>query len=64
MDSITNLLKGQAVVRAFDQTKYLTPGRGLQGTFEINTRREHTIGNRVLKQKYCRRRKFSVAFVL
>uniref|UniRef100_A0A2K6GYV1 Phosphatidylinositol-3,4,5-trisphosphate dependent Rac exchange factor 2 n=1 Tax=Propithecus coquereli TaxID=379532 RepID=A0A2K6GYV1_PROCO len=31
VDSITNLLKGQAVVRAFDQTKYLTPGRGLQG---------------------------------
>uniref|UniRef100_A0A5F8AGI9 Phosphatidylinositol 3,4,5-trisphosphate-dependent Rac exchanger 2 protein n=1 Tax=Macaca mulatta TaxID=9544 RepID=A0A5F8AGI9_MACMU len=30
VDSITNLLKGQAVVRAFDQTKYLTPGRGLQ----------------------------------
>ncbi|XP_069321633.1 phosphatidylinositol 3,4,5-trisphosphate-dependent Rac exchanger 2 protein isoform X2 [Eulemur rufifrons] len=33
VDSITNLLKGQAVVRAFDQTKYLTPGRGLQETF-------------------------------
>uniref|UniRef100_A0A8D1TB67 Phosphatidylinositol 3,4,5-trisphosphate-dependent Rac exchanger 2 protein n=1 Tax=Sus scrofa TaxID=9823 RepID=A0A8D1TB67_PIG len=31
VDSITNLLKGQAVVRAFEQTKYLTPGRGLQG---------------------------------
>ncbi|KAB1256414.1 Phosphatidylinositol 3; 4; 5-trisphosphate-dependent Rac exchanger 2 protein [Camelus dromedarius] len=30
VDSITNLLKGQAVVRAFEQTKYLTPGRGLQ----------------------------------
>ncbi|XP_008853008.1 phosphatidylinositol 3,4,5-trisphosphate-dependent Rac exchanger 2 protein isoform X4 [Nannospalax galili] len=30
MESITNLLKGQAVVRAFEQTKYLTPGRGLQ----------------------------------
>ncbi|KAH0521644.1 Phosphatidylinositol 3,4,5-trisphosphate-dependent Rac exchanger 2 protein [Microtus ochrogaster] len=30
MDSITNLLKGQAVVRAFEQTKHLTPGRGLQ----------------------------------
>lgn len=30
MDSITNLLKGRAVVRAFEQTKYLTPGRGLQ----------------------------------
>uniref|UniRef100_A0A452UW90 Phosphatidylinositol 3,4,5-trisphosphate-dependent Rac exchanger 2 protein n=1 Tax=Ursus maritimus TaxID=29073 RepID=A0A452UW90_URSMA len=31
VDSITNLLKGQAVVRAFEQTKYLTPGQGLQG---------------------------------
>nr|XP_035920525.1 phosphatidylinositol 3,4,5-trisphosphate-dependent Rac exchanger 2 protein isoform X3 [Halichoerus grypus] len=30
VDSITNLLKGQAVVRAFEQTKYLTPGQGLQ----------------------------------
>uniref|UniRef100_A0A4W2CIY9 Phosphatidylinositol 3,4,5-trisphosphate-dependent Rac exchanger 2 protein n=1 Tax=Bos indicus x Bos taurus TaxID=30522 RepID=A0A4W2CIY9_BOBOX len=30
VDSITNLLRGQAVVRAFEQTKYLTPGRGLQ----------------------------------
>ncbi|XP_004697583.2 phosphatidylinositol 3,4,5-trisphosphate-dependent Rac exchanger 2 protein, partial [Echinops telfairi] len=30
VDSITNLLKGQAVVRVFEQTKYLTPGRGLQ----------------------------------
>lgn len=30
MDSITNLLKGRAVVRAFEQTKYLIPGRGLQ----------------------------------
>ncbi|XP_011362929.1 phosphatidylinositol 3,4,5-trisphosphate-dependent Rac exchanger 2 protein [Pteropus vampyrus] len=29
VDAITNLLKGQAVVRAFEQTKYLTPGRGL-----------------------------------
>lgn len=38
MDSITNLLKGQAVVRAFEQTKHLTPGRGLQGMFEINSK--------------------------
>ncbi|XP_034867183.1 phosphatidylinositol 3,4,5-trisphosphate-dependent Rac exchanger 2 protein isoform X6 [Mirounga leonina] len=30
VDSITNLLKGQAVVRAFEQTNYLTPGQGLQ----------------------------------
>nr|XP_020028762.1 phosphatidylinositol 3,4,5-trisphosphate-dependent Rac exchanger 2 protein isoform X3 [Castor canadensis] len=30
VDSITNLLKGQAVLRAFEQTKYFTPGRGLQ----------------------------------
>uniref|UniRef100_F7AVQ9 Phosphatidylinositol 3,4,5-trisphosphate-dependent Rac exchanger 2 protein n=1 Tax=Equus caballus TaxID=9796 RepID=F7AVQ9_HORSE len=30
VDAITNLLKGQAVVRAFEQTKSLTPGRGLQ----------------------------------
>ena len=35
MDSITNLLRGQAVVRAFEQTKYLTPGRGLQGEFTM-----------------------------
>uniref|UniRef100_A0A7N4V0J3 Phosphatidylinositol-3,4,5-trisphosphate dependent Rac exchange factor 2 n=2 Tax=Sarcophilus harrisii TaxID=9305 RepID=A0A7N4V0J3_SARHA len=31
VDSITNLLKGPAVVRVFEQTKYFTPGRGLQG---------------------------------
>ncbi|KAM9097064.1 phosphatidylinositol 3,4,5-trisphosphate-dependent Rac exchanger 2 protein isoform 2-T2 [Sarcophilus harrisii] len=30
VDSITNLLKGPAVVRVFEQTKYFTPGRGLQ----------------------------------
>ncbi|XP_029447296.1 phosphatidylinositol 3,4,5-trisphosphate-dependent Rac exchanger 2 protein [Rhinatrema bivittatum] len=30
VDSITNLLKGPAVARAFEQTKYFTPGRGLQ----------------------------------
>uniref|UniRef100_A0A663E6I1 Phosphatidylinositol-3,4,5-trisphosphate dependent Rac exchange factor 2 n=1 Tax=Aquila chrysaetos chrysaetos TaxID=223781 RepID=A0A663E6I1_AQUCH len=30
VDSIVNLLKGPAVMRAFEQTKYFTPGRGLQ----------------------------------
>uniref|UniRef100_A0A7M4FMF9 Phosphatidylinositol 3,4,5-trisphosphate-dependent Rac exchanger 2 protein n=1 Tax=Crocodylus porosus TaxID=8502 RepID=A0A7M4FMF9_CROPO len=30
VDSIVNLLKGPAVARAFEQTKYFTPGRGLQ----------------------------------
>ncbi|XP_068018628.1 phosphatidylinositol 3,4,5-trisphosphate-dependent Rac exchanger 2 protein isoform X1 [Melanerpes formicivorus] len=30
VDSIANLLKGPAVMRAFEQTKYFTPGRGLQ----------------------------------
>ncbi|NXJ95708.1 PREX2 protein, partial [Corythaixoides concolor] len=30
VDSIFNLLKGPAVMRAFEQTKYFTPGRGLQ----------------------------------
>ncbi|EDM11540.1 DEP domain containing 2 (predicted) [Rattus norvegicus] len=39
LDSITNLLKGRAVVRAFEQTKYLTPGRGLQDS-ETQLRRD------------------------
>uniref|UniRef100_A0A452UWH8 Phosphatidylinositol 3,4,5-trisphosphate-dependent Rac exchanger 2 protein n=1 Tax=Ursus maritimus TaxID=29073 RepID=A0A452UWH8_URSMA len=39
VDSITNLLKGQAVVRAFEQTKYLTPGQGLQDS-ETQLRRD------------------------
>ncbi|XP_064026562.1 phosphatidylinositol 3,4,5-trisphosphate-dependent Rac exchanger 2 protein isoform X1 [Pogoniulus pusillus] len=30
VDSIVNLLKGPAVMRAFEQTKFFTPGRGLQ----------------------------------
>ncbi|NWI12825.1 PREX2 protein, partial [Crypturellus soui] len=30
VDSIANLLKGPAVMRVFEQTKYFTPGRGLQ----------------------------------
>ncbi|KAG8570657.1 hypothetical protein GDO81_011367 [Engystomops pustulosus] len=30
VESITNLLRGPAVARAFQQTKYFTPGRGLQ----------------------------------
>ncbi|XP_005150847.1 phosphatidylinositol 3,4,5-trisphosphate-dependent Rac exchanger 2 protein [Melopsittacus undulatus] len=30
VDSIASLLKGPAVMRAFEQTKYFTPGRGLQ----------------------------------
>uniref|UniRef100_A0A8C9L3X6 Phosphatidylinositol-3,4,5-trisphosphate dependent Rac exchange factor 2 n=1 Tax=Serinus canaria TaxID=9135 RepID=A0A8C9L3X6_SERCA len=30
VDSIVSLLKGPAVMRAFEQTKYFTPGRGLQ----------------------------------
>lgn len=30
VESITNLLRGPAVARAFEQTKYFTPGRGLQ----------------------------------
>ncbi|NWT03662.1 PREX2 protein, partial [Mionectes macconnelli] len=30
VDSIVSLLKGPAVIRAFEQTKYFTPGRGLQ----------------------------------
>uniref|UniRef100_A0A8C0ZPE8 PDZ domain-containing protein n=1 Tax=Castor canadensis TaxID=51338 RepID=A0A8C0ZPE8_CASCN len=39
VDSITNLLKGQAVLRAFEQTKYFTPGRGLQDS-ETQLRRD------------------------
>uniref|UniRef100_A0A8C3GDP3 Phosphatidylinositol 3,4,5-trisphosphate-dependent Rac exchanger 2 protein n=1 Tax=Cairina moschata TaxID=8855 RepID=A0A8C3GDP3_CAIMO len=39
VDSIVNLLKGPAVVRAFEQTKYFTPGRGLQDS-EIQLRRD------------------------
>uniref|UniRef100_A0A7N4PE86 Phosphatidylinositol-3,4,5-trisphosphate dependent Rac exchange factor 2 n=1 Tax=Sarcophilus harrisii TaxID=9305 RepID=A0A7N4PE86_SARHA len=39
VDSITNLLKGPAVVRVFEQTKYFTPGRGLQDS-EIQLRRD------------------------
>ncbi|NWU82580.1 PREX2 protein, partial [Onychorhynchus coronatus] len=30
VDSIVSLLKGPAVMRAFEQTRYFTPGRGLQ----------------------------------
>ncbi|XP_069587567.1 phosphatidylinositol 3,4,5-trisphosphate-dependent Rac exchanger 2 protein [Ranitomeya imitator] len=30
VESITNLLRGPAVARAFEQTKYFTPGRSLQ----------------------------------
>uniref|UniRef100_A0A6I8NDA9 Phosphatidylinositol 3,4,5-trisphosphate-dependent Rac exchanger 2 protein n=1 Tax=Ornithorhynchus anatinus TaxID=9258 RepID=A0A6I8NDA9_ORNAN len=30
VDSITNLLKGPAIARAFEQTKFFSPGRGLQ----------------------------------
>ncbi|XP_069477256.1 phosphatidylinositol 3,4,5-trisphosphate-dependent Rac exchanger 2 protein [Ambystoma mexicanum] len=30
VDSISNLLRGPVVARAFDQTKYFTPGRGLE----------------------------------
>uniref|UniRef100_A0A672U802 Phosphatidylinositol 3,4,5-trisphosphate-dependent Rac exchanger 2 protein n=1 Tax=Strigops habroptila TaxID=2489341 RepID=A0A672U802_STRHB len=39
VDSIVNLLKGPAVMRAFEQTKYFTPGRGLQDS-EIQLRRD------------------------
>uniref|UniRef100_A0A8D0GAU6 Phosphatidylinositol 3,4,5-trisphosphate-dependent Rac exchanger 2 protein n=1 Tax=Sphenodon punctatus TaxID=8508 RepID=A0A8D0GAU6_SPHPU len=39
VDSIVSLLKGPAVVRAFEQTKYFTPGRGLQDS-EIQLRRD------------------------
>lgn len=31
VDSITSVLKGAVVARAFEQTKCFTPGRGLQG---------------------------------
>ncbi len=31
VESITSLLKGATVTRAFEQTKCFTPGRGLQG---------------------------------
>lgn len=31
VDSITSLLRGAVVARAFEQTKCFTPGRGLQG---------------------------------
>lgn len=55
MDSITNLLKGQAVVRAFEQTKHLTPGRGLQGMFEIR------IKAKILQQK---KKKVSFCFII
>lgn len=31
VDSITSMLRGEVVARAFEQTKCFTPGRGLQG---------------------------------
>uniref|UniRef100_A0A8C8SIL1 Phosphatidylinositol 3,4,5-trisphosphate-dependent Rac exchanger 2 protein n=1 Tax=Pelusios castaneus TaxID=367368 RepID=A0A8C8SIL1_9SAUR len=39
VDSIVSLLKGPAVMRAFEQTKFFTPGRGLQDS-EIQLRRD------------------------
>uniref|UniRef100_A0A8C5A6X5 Phosphatidylinositol-3,4,5-trisphosphate dependent Rac exchange factor 2 n=1 Tax=Gadus morhua TaxID=8049 RepID=A0A8C5A6X5_GADMO len=37
VDSITSMLRGALVGRAFEQTKCFTPGRGLQGKTHINT---------------------------
>lgn len=31
VDSITSMVRGAVVARAFEQTKCFTPGRGLQG---------------------------------
>uniref|UniRef100_A0AAR2K4G3 Phosphatidylinositol 3,4,5-trisphosphate-dependent Rac exchanger 2 protein n=1 Tax=Pygocentrus nattereri TaxID=42514 RepID=A0AAR2K4G3_PYGNA len=39
VDSITGLLKGASVARAFEQTKCFTPGRGLQDS-EVQLRRD------------------------
>lgn len=33
VDSVTSMLRGAVVTRAFEQTKCFTPARGLQGTF-------------------------------
>lgn len=35
VDSITSMLRGAVVTRAFEQTKCFTPARGLQGTLLI-----------------------------